>query len=62
MPLIKSASRAALSSNIVTERAAGRPEPQAVAIGLSVQRRARAKKRAPTLSEVQKRRRTKMED
>lgn len=35
MPLIKSASRAAVSKNIRTEIAAGRPQRQAVAIALS---------------------------
>lgn len=45
MPLIKSASRAAISRNIETERAAGKPENQAVAIAESTADRARGKKR-----------------
>lgn len=57
MPLIKGASDAARSANIATERRAGKRENVAVAIGYAVQRRAR--KRAPSLSEVQKRRREK---
>ncbi len=40
MPLIKSSSKAAVSTNIKTEKAAGRPQKQAVAIALSVQRKA----------------------
>lgn len=40
MPLKKSTSKAARSSNIRTEIAAGRPVKQAVAIGYSVQRQA----------------------
>jgi len=40
MPLVKSKSKAAVSQNIRTEIAAGRPQKQAVAIALSVQRRA----------------------
>lgn len=55
MPLIKSASKEAVSQNISTEMAAGRPQRQAVAIALSVQRRAR--RRAPSLADVKKRRR-----
>jgi hypothetical protein len=62
MPLIKSSSREALSHNIAAERAAGKPEAQSVAIGLSVQRRARGKRRAPSLADVQKRRRAKAEE
>lgn len=42
MPLIKSGSRAAVSQNIKTEMAAGKPQKQAVAIALSVGRRAGA--------------------
>ena len=41
MPLVKSASRAAVSENIRREVASGRPQRQAVAIALSVQRQAR---------------------
>ena len=40
MPLIKSRSQAAVGKNIKTEMAAGRPQRQAVAIALDVQRRA----------------------
>jgi hypothetical protein len=40
MPLVKSASRAAVSGNIKREMAAGKPQKQAVAIALSVRRRA----------------------
>lgn len=45
MPLKKSASKKAVSENIKTEMKAGRPQKQAVAIALSVQRQAKAKKR-----------------
>jgi hypothetical protein len=41
MPLIKSKSKKALSENIATERRAGKPEKQAIAIGFSEQRQAR---------------------
>ncbi len=40
MPLIKSKSKKAVGENIKTEMAAGKPQPQAVAIALDVQRRA----------------------
>jgi hypothetical protein len=40
MPLIKSGSRKAVSQNIRTEIAAGKPQKQAVAIALSVGRKA----------------------
>lgn len=40
MPLVKSASKAAISKNIKTEKAAGRPQKQAVAIALETARRA----------------------
>ena len=43
VPLIKSKSKKAVSENIKTEIAAGRPQDQAVAIALSVQRRAGGK-------------------
>jgi hypothetical protein len=43
MPLKKSPSKAAVSANIKTERAVGKPQRQAVAIALSVQRKARDK-------------------
>lgn len=39
MPLIKSGSKKAVSQNIKTEMAAGKPQKQAVAIALSVARR-----------------------
>lgn len=45
MPLKKSTSKKAVSENIKTEMRAGRPQKQAVAIALSVQRQAKAKKR-----------------
>ena len=41
MPLKKSASKKAVSANIRTEMAAGKPQKQAVAIALSVQRKAK---------------------
>jgi hypothetical protein len=44
MPLKKSGSKAVVSQNIRTEMKAGRPQRQAVAIALSVQRRAKGKK------------------
>jgi hypothetical protein len=44
MPLIKSASKKAVSKNIRTEMKTGRPQKQAVAIALSVQREAAKKK------------------
>lgn len=40
MPLKKSASKEAVSKNIKTEMMAGKPQDQAVAIALDVQRRA----------------------
>lgn len=40
MPLIKSPSKAAVGPNIEREIAAGKPRKQAIAIALSVQRRA----------------------
>jgi hypothetical protein len=40
MPLNKSGSKKAVSENIKTEIAAGRPQKQAVAIALDTQRRA----------------------
>ncbi len=39
MPLIKSGSRSAVSKNIAAERAAGKPQQQAVAIALDIARR-----------------------
>lgn len=47
MPLKKSSSRKAVSANIKTEMAAGKPQKQAVAIALETQRRARRKKKKP---------------
>ena len=44
MPLIKSSSPKAVGKNIKTEMKAGRPQRQAVAIALSVQRQAKKKK------------------
>lgn len=41
MPLVKSKSKAAVSQNIRTEIAVGRPQKQAVAIALDVQRKAK---------------------
>lgn len=43
MPLIKSKSKKAVSSNIKTEMAEGKPQKQAVAIALNVGRKAGAK-------------------
>ena len=43
MPLIKSKSKKAVSENIRTEMAAGKPQKQAIAIALDVQRRAGGK-------------------
>jgi hypothetical protein len=45
MPLKKSGSKAAVSSNVKKEMAAGKPQKQAVAIALSVQRKAKGKKK-----------------
>ena len=45
MPLKKSSSKKAVSANIKTEMAAGKPQKQAVAIALSVQRRAKPSKK-----------------
>lgn len=44
MPLLNSAMKSAVSKNIKTEMAAGKPQKQAVAIALSVQRRAGRKR------------------
>jgi len=43
MPLKKSKSKEAVSHNIKTEMKAGKPQKQAIAIALDVQRRARGK-------------------
>lgn len=45
MPLIKSTSKKAMSTNIKKEIAAGKPQKQAVAIAYSVKRKATSKKR-----------------
>lgn len=45
MPLKKGSSRKAVSSNIKTEMAAGRPQKQAVAIALSTARKAKGKRK-----------------
>ena len=45
MPLDKSGSKASVGNNIKTEKAAGKPQRQAVAIALSIARKARGKKR-----------------
>lgn len=42
MPLVKSASKKAVSENIKREMSAGKPQPQAVAIALDVQRRSKS--------------------
>lgn len=47
MPLIKSKSKAAVSQNISTEMHSGTPQKQAIAIALSVQRRAGGGKAKP---------------
>jgi hypothetical protein len=47
MPLIKSPTKAAISANIGTEVAAGKPQKQAVAIALDTARRAGAQDIAP---------------
>jgi hypothetical protein len=44
MPLNRTGSKKAVSENIATEIKAGRPQRQAVAIALDVQRRAQGKK------------------
>lgn len=46
MPLDKSGSKESVGKNIATERAAGKPQKQAVAIALSEQREAK-KHRSP---------------
>jgi hypothetical protein len=49
MPLVKSASKAAVGKNIAKEEMAGKPRKQAVAIALSVQREAAKGKRKAVL-------------
>ena len=46
MPLVKGKSRAAISQNIRTERAAGKPQKQAVAIALSTARGGKKRKKS----------------
>ena len=45
MSLRKSASKKVVSTNIRTEMAAGKPQRQAVAIALNVQRKAKGKRK-----------------
>jgi hypothetical protein len=45
MPLVKSASKAAVSKNIKTEKSAGRSQKQAVAIAMAVSDRAKGGKK-----------------
>lgn len=47
MPLDKSGSKASVGANIKTERAAGKPLQQAIAIALSTQRRAKGQPDKP---------------
>lgn len=53
MPLDKSGSKDSVGFNIKAEREAGKPQRQAIAIALSVQRKARGKKRAKTADGAQ---------
>lgn len=46
MPLVKSGSKSAVSKNIQTEMAHGKPQKQAVAIALSTQRKYGGAKKA----------------
>lgn len=45
MPLVKSSSKKAVSTNIKREMAAGKPQKNAVAIALNVQRKAQGGKK-----------------
>lgn len=45
MPLLKSKSKKAVGENIAAERAAGKPQKQAVAIALNTQRMAKHERR-----------------
>ncbi len=47
MPLVKSKSKKAVSENIKREMEAGKPQKQAIAIALDVQRRAGGKNKPP---------------
>ena len=60
MPLIKSKSPAAFSKNIARERAAGKPEDQAVAIAYSEKRAAGGRDKMPA-SKMDKMRAEKMD-
>ena len=44
MPLVKSKSKEAVSKNIKTEMAAGKPQKQSVAIAMDIKRKAEHKK------------------
>lgn len=44
MPLVRGASKKAISKNIRAERKAGRPQKQAIAIALSTARKAKKKR------------------
>jgi hypothetical protein len=48
MPLVKGKSKAAISQNIRTEMAAGKPQKQAVAIAMSTARRSTKRAKAET--------------
>ncbi len=48
MPLVKSASKAAVGENIRRERAANVPQKQAVAVALNVQRAAKKPHKTPS--------------
>lgn len=52
MPLIKSASKKNIGKNIAAEEKAGKPRAQAIAIGLSVARKAGAKIKKPKKKEM----------
>lgn len=43
MPLVKSSSKKSISKNIKTEISAGKPQKQAVAIALSIAKKAKSK-------------------
>ncbi len=52
MPLVKSTSKKAVSKNIATEVAAGKPAKQAVAIALNTQRMAKHERRKAWVDEA----------